>query len=188
MKIGFQGDLYSNSHNAAIAYSKQSNIDLVEVPLINSYPVLDALIKQEIDYGVVAFENSTAGLVNETNIAINAFKNNIEEVGEIILPIHHCLFGLASENKYHIKNIYSHEQALRQCDIFIRDSYPDAVIVPEKDTSLAALNLVSNKYTAESAVICNKECGFHYGLELIQENIENNKNNQTTFKIFVRKG
>lgn len=186
MKIGFQGDFFSNSHNAALKFAGQENIDFEGVPLINSYPVLQALANGEIDYGVVAYKNSIAGMVKETEAAREIFGSFIREIEEITLPIHHCLFRLPGENGDAVRYIYSHEQALRQCDAFLRAHYPDAVIQPEKDTSLAAWNLVTGKYGAGSAVICNKECGEHYELTLLEENMESDKNNRTTFKVFAR--
>lgn len=187
MKIGYQGDCYSNSYYAAIKYADQINKEFEGVPLINSYPVLNALVNEEIDYGVVAYRNSIAGLVKETDDAYSTFSGLIEEVDHIVLPIHHCLFALSGVNENSIKHIYSHEMALKQCMEYISTNYPEADIIKEKDTSLAALKLVSNKYSFDSAVICNKECGMHYGLSLIAENIETDKNNHTTFKVFKRR-
>lgn len=113
------------------------------------------------------------------------FGSLVKEVAEITLPIHHCLYRLPDEGG-EIQRIYSHEQALRQCEEYLANRYPKVMICTEKDTSLAALNLASGKYEAGSGVICNKECGTHYGLKLIGENIETDSNNRTTFKVYVR--
>lgn len=184
-KIGFQGDWFSNNHNASLQYAARQQMELEGVPLINSYPVLQALVGGEIDFGVVAIHNSIAGVVKETEEAMQIFGSLVKEVAEITLPIHHCLYRLPDEEG-EIQRIYSHEQALRQCEAYLASNYPQAMIRTEKDTSLAALNLTSGKYEAGSGVICNKECGTHYGLKLIGENIETDANNRTTFKVYVR--
>lgn len=186
MRIGFQGDNYSNSYFAAMQYANQNKEEFEAVPLINSYPVIQALINGEIEIGVVAHRNSIAGLVNETEIAMNELGSSVEEIEEITLPIHHCLFTI-SEKAEDIKYIYSHEQALRQCEDYIKTHYPNAEAIKEKDTSLAALKLASGEYDRNVAVICNKACGNHYKLKLIRENIEAEQNNHTTFKVYRKR-
>lgn len=185
-KIGYQGDRFSNNYYAAIEYAQRTGMEFEGIPLINSYPVLDALVKGEIDYAVVAYENSIAGKVCETQNALKIFGEFVTEVGEIVLPIHHCLFTLAANEKNNIDYIYSHEQALHQCEEYIKINYPNATVITEADTALAALKLSEGKYASKSAVICSKKCGEHYNLELVQENIETCKNNHTIFKIYAR--
>ena len=110
MKIGFQGDLFSNSEEAAFKFSKIHKIKTpCFIPLISSRRVVTALLNKEIDYGVLALENKIAGPVQET---LNALSNKIKMIDTLTLPIHHSLF--IKNKDYKIDSITSHIQALKQ--------------------------------------------------------------------------
>lgn len=179
MRIGYQGDFGSNSYYVAKEYDGSSEL----VPLICSERVLSALDSGEIDLGVVAVKNSLGGTVIETSNALNKHGDHYVKLAEINVPIHHCLFKTAGVGNDEIKHIVSHIQALSQTGKFINENFSCAVSVEAADTALAAADLAAGKYSRDCAVICRKECGFHYGLELISENIEDSEDNVTTFVI-----
>ena len=112
-KIGYQGIEGSWSHEATFRFIKQMNLKNVKmVPLINSYQVAKELIEGNIDYGVMAINNSIGGIVKETDDALK--KNNFINVSSIDLPIHHCLFKKKNVSIDNINKIISHEQAIKQ--------------------------------------------------------------------------
>ena len=82
------------------------------VPMTNAKNVLNALLEDEISYGVVAIRNTTAGAVNEF---VEAFGDTAYDVqGMCTLPIHHCLFKKPGIDVKTLTTVASHPQALTQ--------------------------------------------------------------------------
>lgn len=183
MKIGYQGIGGSNSENAAKILSKElklNNVDLI--PLITSANVVNELNLKNIDYGVMAIENTIGGLVKETRNAL--IDMNISVLEEISIQIHHCIFKKSEIIMDNIKNVASHTQALTQCNKNIEKLFPNCNIIETEDTSIAAKYLKEGILPDNTAVICNKNAGEIFNLELVSENIEDNLNNYTTFGIY----
>ena len=78
----------------------------------------------------------------------------------------------------------SHEQALRQCKEALAEMYPHAVQISEEDTALAARKLKMGELPETVVVICSKSAGLGHNLCLIRENIEDARDNCTTFGLF----
>ena len=181
MKIGFQGDIGSHSEAATQAFVQNFNFSNVEqIPLIDSKNVVEALEKGQIDYGVMAIENSVVGKVKETK---NALKKNIKMLAQIKLPIHHCLFTKSKNAQ--IDFVASHIQALKQTILTRRKLLPEAKEVVCVDTAMAAKMLYDGDYPQNYAVICRQNAGEYYGLYLYAKNIEDDPSNETTFGLFV---
>ena len=183
MKIGFQGDIGSNAEEATIKFLKQINIpEIKSVALVTSKNVVSALLKQEIQYGVMALHNSIIGEVIETKEALT---EHIELITSIQIPIHHCLFTKYKNAK--IRYIASHIQALKQTTNTRSKILKDVSDIECIDTALAAKMLFNGEYTDDYAVICRKNAGELYNLYLLAENIEDDKSNKTTFGLFKLK-
>ncbi|ONI41816.1 hypothetical protein AN396_03075 [Candidatus Epulonipiscium fishelsonii] len=181
VKIGYQGIQYSNSEYAAKKFIEQMDLSDIElIPLINSKNVVDALLNKEIDYGVIAIKNSTAGDVIESITSLQNTSYHI--LDNLDLEINHCLFKL--KDNIQIKNIASHIQAVKQCQNNIKEMFPDAEIIEIEDTALGAIHLKEGKLQLDTGVICSKEAGLSKDLTLVKENMQDIKGNKTTFIIF----
>ena len=150
--------------------------------MVESKRVAESLKLRKIDYGVVAIKNSIAGPVKETYDAFNGECFNI--VQTIILPIHHCLFVKQKVAIDEINTVTSHIQALEQTKQTLKQKFPKLLKIETNDTASAARQLSENIFPDNYAVICRKNAGEMYSLKLIAENIEDDKNNKTEFKIF----
>lgn len=183
MRVGYQGDKGSNSEEAAIKFCDKFNLrDVVLVPLIDSKTVIGELKRGKIDYAVVAARNSIAGTVQETFEAIK--DEYLQLVTTEILPIHHCLFKKPRVSVGQITTIASHIQALNQTSEN-RARYFSACKTEEvADTALAASMLASDRLPDNYAVLCRKNAGVMYNLELMYENLEDDPNNKTEFRVF----
>lgn len=184
MKIGFQGDIGSNSEIAAQKLAEKFQFQNISfVPLINSQNVVNALSKKQVDYGVMATKNIIAGDVEETLLALTP---NIELIDTITLPIHHFLF---KKNKTaQIKYVASHIQALKQTQETRKKLFSfDVKEVECSDTALAAKMLSDGIYPDSYGVICREETGKMFQLTLVAKNIEDDKTNQTFFGLFKLK-
>eukprot|EP00833_Pecoramyces_ruminatium_P017082 jgi/Orpsp1_1/1191114/evm.model.d7180000083593.1 len=178
MKIGYQGDIGSNSEAAAKAYFLNNDDNNYEfIPLLNSKNVFDNLLNENIDIGVVAVTNSLAGEVQETK---EALKNiNPTNIATITIPIHHCLFCKGDINKCSV--VMSHPQALKQTKNKRNQKFKWLEELEIGDQAKAAKDLSIGKYPDNYAVICRKNAGENVGLILIAENIEDDSSNKTTF-------
>ena len=173
----------SNSEHMAKRFSEKFDItDCELVPLMSAKNVVDALVRGEIDYGVLATMNRFAGTVIETRDALRD-RYDIEMIDSEWTPIHHCVFVRNKEDK--VTMLVSHVQALLQSEMNLERLYPDAVLRECEDTAYAAEMLSKGMLPEGSAAVCRKEAGEFYNLYLDNENVEDKKENMTLFS-FVR--
>ena len=172
MKIGYLGPIGSYSYEVALKY-KQDEDEIVEYSTISK--TINAIETNEISCAILPFENAIYGSVLDTMDGIS--KNRDLYINdEIILDINHKL--MASENAKNIDKIYSHSQAISQCQKYLDEKYPNADIITVSSTSLGASLAARDK---NSACICNAICEKIYNLNVIDENIQEINNNQTRF-------
>ena len=104
-------------------------------------------------------------------------------VGAYDLKIEHCLCA-KNDTKYEdITDVYSHPQALSQCNNFLRNF--DFTGINYSNTAAAA------KYVSESdknniAVICSELAAKKYNLKILKRNIQNNNKNTTRFIVISK--
>lgn len=149
---------------------------------LRPYPVIEdifgAVSNGDCQCGVVPFENTTEGAVNETldtllfgcpTLSINAL---------LPLPIRHCIMARAAEPRT-LTKIFSHPQSLAQCRQYIRQHFGGA------ETVTAASNGEAARIVSESAepwaAIGPTGAAARYGLHIHAENIQDQANNITTF-------
>lgn len=143
--------------------------------------VFEAVNRGDAKFGVIPVENSTAGSVHESYDLIMKYRFYV--VGAYDLKIDHCLCAKADTKYEDITDIYSHPQALSQCNNFLKNF--DFTGINYSNTAAAA------KYVAESkrndiGVICSEKAAKEYGLKIIKKNIQNNNNNRTRFIVISK--
>ncbi len=179
MRISYMGIPFSNSEEAANKFASSMGWNDVElVPAMTAEGVVASISSGESDYGVVAYSNITAGKVIETEIALKG-RNNIVKISTDTVPIHHCIFTKNKDSK--IRKISSHIQALLQTKNSLDRLYPGTERVEVEDTAYAAEMLADGRLQNDTAVVCRKNAGDHYGLFMAHENVEDRKDNMTTF-------
>jgi len=175
--IGFQGEHGAYSEFAALSH----NNSLVPVSCKEFAEVFNEVETGQIDFGIVPVENSLEGAVTQVNdLLINT---DLKIVGEISIPIHHCLLTLPETEYRDLKVVYSHPQALAQCRKFILRHGFEAR--PFYDTAGSA-KMLSEKRPEATGVIANRICADLYNLEIIKENIEDHNSNSTRFILLSR--
>jgi prephenate dehydratase len=97
-----------------------------------------------------------------------------------VLPIHHCIAALSKETKPKI--ILSHPQALAQCKTYLSKNFPKAKLIKTLSTS-EAFKKISEERLTNAAAIGSLSAAENYGLQVIDEKIEDEKNNKTKFFI-----
>lgn len=174
MTVAFLGPETSFSHLAARLHFGESSIFFPQTGISR---VFDEAEKGSIDWGVVPVENSLEGSVNVTLDRLITTPLKIR--AEIYLRISQCLVSSAGRMK-DIKRIYSHPQALAQCQVWLRTNFPNCVL-NETESTAAAVQMVRGK--KNEAAIGSSLAGEIYGLNLLAEGIEDNSSNTTRFLV-----
>ena len=172
-QVAFQGERGAFSEDAA---TKLFGRDIDLLPCARLRDVFEAVAENKVGFGVVPVENSQAGSINETYDLLLIYSLNI--FAEVILKISHCLMALPGEDLTGIEIIYSHPQALAQCEEFL--SGLRAEIVPTYDTAGSA-KMIAERQLKGCAAVASREAASRYALEILAPEIETNVNNYTRF-------
>ncbi len=175
--VGFQGEHGAYGEIAIKTYDKSA----VPVPSLEFVDVFEGVKSRQLDLGIVPVENSLEGAVTAVNDLLVETDLNI--IGEINVPVHHCLLALPETDYREIKVVYSHPQALAQCRGFIARNKLEAR--PYYDTAGAAA-MLANERPKAAAVIASRLCAELYELEVLKENIEDHESNNTRFLVLSR--
>jgi prephenate dehydratase len=103
-------------------------------------------------------------------------------VGEIYQRVRHCL--IANRGTKMIRYVHSHPQALAQCRAYLQNK--GLKPMPTYDTAGAAKMIKENKMV-DSAAIASKRAAELYDMEILDEGIEDRKNNYTRFFVLSPK-
>lgn len=185
IQIGIQGSKGSTTERACVFFTELLGIMHYETQhLISTENVLHALNKNEIDYGVFAWESSRAGLVQETQEAIKKYA--FVKITEQDFQIDHALLTNAHIDNTQTVHVYSHPQALKEHFNFLLSEFADIKLVDEVDTAVAAKRLSEHQYPKNSVVIAPIACGRIYGLDVYHDNLPFNQGYFTKI-YFVKK-
>lgn len=180
LKIAIQGIKGSNHHQVA----KDCFGDTIELVECMSFDVLvDKLLLDEAEQGVMAIENSIAGSIIPNYALVN--HNNLHIVGEYYLNIHHNLMVLKGQKISDITEVSSHPMALLQCKEFFKQ-FPHIKLVEDADTAETAKRIQEHKLT-HVAAIAPSVAAEMYGLDIVARDIQTIKNNATRFIIVQTK-
>ena len=177
--ISIQGYLGSFHHKAATALFGE---ELILTECATFYEVVQKADNQEVDYGLMAIENSIAGSILPNYQLLK--DSSLKIVGEIYLKIGQHLMALAGQSIHDIQKVYSHHMALKQADKFL-NQYPFIQRIEIEDTALAAKR-IKEKNSLNEAAIAGDQAAALYGLEIIAKNIETVPNNFTRFLLLSK--
>lgn len=169
------------------AYSQEACERLFKMPKImymkNFNGVFAAIDKGLCQYGILPVENSTAGSVNQ--IYDLMMKYNFYIVKSVKLKVDHSLLAKKGVKKEDVREIFSHEQAIMQCDDYLKN-FPHAKITICENTAEAA-KMVAESDRTDIAALASYECGKLYGLACLEEAVQDNGNNYTRFICISKK-
>lgn len=172
-RVAYLGPAYSFTHLAAINRFGES-ADLVPVSTIAT--VFEEVNRGHVDFGLVPIENSTDGRIVDTLDMFTRLPLRI--CGEVQMHVHHNL--LARCDRSEINEIYSKPQALSQCRDWLSKNMPQARLIEVTSTSTAA-QLAREKPGA--AAVASEQAAIQYGIQIVAERIEDNRNNITRFAV-----
>ncbi len=179
-RIAIMGSRGSFTEEAALFYLKREGITASELLYpVSAEGVLLALDREEADVGIFPIHNSIGGVVTESIYAASEHHFFIEDLFDI--DIRQCLMVRPGVKRSEITKIMSHQQALAQCKGYIKEHFPNAEIVEASDTATAAQFLGMSSKEIHTAVIAPQRCAKLYKLALLEEGIQDQKKNLTTF-------
>ncbi len=138
--------------------------------------VFSAVLHGQVCFAVVPVENSTAGSINDTYDLLLRYDLNI--YGETQVRVSHCLMALSGQGIDRIKKVYSHPQALAQCEEFL--GRINVEIIPAYDTAGSA-KMIKEQGLSGCAAVASARAARFYGLDVLAANIETNPRNYTRF-------
>lgn len=152
--------------------------EIEKMPCATVVEVIKSVDRGEVDAGLVPLENSIEGLVNITQ-DILTFESEVKITGEVIIPVKHSLIGRKKMRMDKIKKVISHPHATAQCRNFLSTYLKGAEIIAANSTAEAVRIL--KKEDDDIAAIGTKIAAKIYDLQIIESDIEDNKDNKTRF-------
>lgn len=147
------------------------------IPYCTIPAVMESVANGETSFGIIPIENSIEGPVGITLDSL-AHKFDLKIYKEIIIPINQNLIVNPGTKMEDIEDVYSHAQAIAQCQEFISEHriQPHYAV----STARASKDIVGFK---NKAAIGNRVAAELYGLEILEANIQDTDNNETRFVV-----
>jgi prephenate dehydratase len=165
----------AGAHTAAACEALFPAAELSPVPSFRA--VAEAVSAGEAAFGVLPIESSLVGPVAETHDLLYELLLSI--VGEVVLPIDHCLVGLAPIELEDIAVVHSHPVALDQCRRLL-DTLPGATLVATPTTADAAHDVAERGDPTHVAIASERAARLH-GLTVLAENVGDHPEAYTRF-------
>ena len=172
-KIYFQGTFGAYSHLAAL--SIDSNAEVVPCKTFD-----DCFVQASKDTNSKIIIPESNRITGNIGIEYLIFEYRLNIYAEYFQKIEHNLLGLPGTKVSEIKDVYSHAQALSQCSRFIKSNRLTEHV--RADTAGSA-EMVSKSKDKTKAAIASSLSGKTYNLEIVKNNIENEKGNLTRFLV-----
>ena len=176
-RVAFQGEPGAYGEIAALDYFPKAKL----LPAKSFQTVFETLESGKANFAVVPIENSIEGSINETYDLL--LRTSMVVYGEIYQRIRHCLIANPGTSNSEIRAAYSHPQALAQCRAYLQKKGLEPI--PTYDTA-GAVKLVKQEKMMQAAAIASKRAANLYGMRILEESIEDKKNNYTRFLILSR--
>ncbi len=178
-RIAIQGEVGSFHDITAHHYFEGEQLQIICCATFEE--VFENMKKDPTVIGIMAIENTIAGsllhnyeLLRESGMAV---------VGEHKTHISHCICCMPGQKMEDLKEVHSHPVALAQCYKYL-SKHPNLKMVEDEDTAGSAKNIAKNG-TMGVAAICHADAAKLYGLEILENHIEDNPHNYTRFLVMT---
>ena len=173
-RIAFQGAPGAFSEEAAVKLIGKE-IALVPRPTFES--LFSSIDDQSADYILAPIENSLAGFVHACFDLL--LDSRLFIIGEVIIPISHCLIGCPGAAFETISTVESHPVALDQCRRFLAAN-PQIRRIAAEDTAGSVARVIDRCDPARAA-IAGRRAAEKYGGVILREHLEDSSENYTRF-------
>ncbi len=176
--VAFQGEIGAFSEEAAVNFFGPS----IQVKPCESLGDVFKIVEQgEVQFGVVPIENSLEGSISRVYDLL--LDSSLMVCGEIELRIVHCLITSPEAQLDLIRKVYSHPQALGQCQAFLK--HLNCELVPTYDTA-GSVKMIKEKGITDGGAIASPRAAEIYRMKIMSRGIEDNPNNFTRFFILAK--
>jgi prephenate dehydratase len=177
MKVAFQGEPGAYGEQAVFNYFG----DVETQPCESFDAVFEAVVSDASDVGLIPIENSLAGSIHQNYDQL--LRRDMHIIGEYPLRVQHCLIAMPGVAKADIRKAISHYQALGQCAAYLRGLgiKPEAVY----DTA-GSVKILKESGARDTAAIASRRAAQIYGMQILEEGIEDNSENYTRFLVISK--
>ncbi len=178
MRIAYQGEPGAFSEAA----SRQIDATAELTPCKAFEDVFEAVEGGAVDCGVLPIENSIGGSIHRNFDLL--LQHDLPIVGEVEQPVVHHLLALPGVTLDRIRRVYSHPQALAQCDRFLR-TLSGVDIIATYDTAGSA-KMIADGRLEDAAAVASARAAEVFGLATIKSSIQDFERNTTRFLVVGR--
>jgi len=187
--FGIQGGLGSFNEEALLDYVTTHRVKQWRTKyLYTSMKVLRALHGGDIDRGLFAIQNAVGGIVQETVRAMTRYNCRIRH--EFSIPIRHFLMKRKDVSRRDLESVMAHDQVFRQCDSTLARRYRRLLRITGTgdyaDTARAAWGVANGKISRSTAILGPRRLADLYDLEVMGEDLQDQRHNPTTFLLVSR--
>ena len=175
MRLAYQGEPGAYSEAAALQFGGPNAETL---PCKSFDEVFEAVVKKRATHGVVPLENSIGGTIHRNYDLL--LEHELSISGEVELDVVHCLQALPGTKLEEVTVVYSHPQALAQCERYLKDL---GVTVEAVYDTAGGAKLVSEQKLTTAAALASRRAAEVFGLEVLQEAVQDYEYNITRFAI-----
>uniref|UniRef100_A0A0D9Z5P0 Arogenate dehydratase n=1 Tax=Oryza glumipatula TaxID=40148 RepID=A0A0D9Z5P0_9ORYZ len=178
LKVAYQGCPGAYSEAAA----KKAYPNCQTVPCEHFDTAFKAVENWLADRAVLPLENSLGGSIHRNFDLL--LRHRLHIVGEVRLAVRHCLLANPGVKIENLKSAMSHPQALAQCEHTLTEfgiEHREAV-----DDTAGAAKTVAEQNLQDTGAIASSLAAELYGLNVLAENIQDDKDNVTRFIMLAR--
>lgn len=180
MVVAFQGEHGAYSEAAVIARFGEAAQPL---PCPSFETVFDAVTDRSATRGIIPVENSLAGSIHRNYDLLLRYDLTI--VGEVQIRIAHHLIAQAGVELADIRRVFSHPQALAQCERSLDELLPHAERVPTYDTA-GSVKMLCDESIRDGAAIASRRAADFYNMSVLRDDLEDDPENYTRFLVLSR--
>ena len=174
MKMAYQGEPGAFSEAAGRRVAPETEL----LPCKTFEDVFAAVQGGQAQHGILPIENSIGGSIHRNYDLLVTHELPIQ--AEIELPVVHQLLALPGTTIERLRRVYSHPQALAQCERYLKGL---GVTVEAVYDTAGGAKLVSEQKLKNAAALASQRAAQVFGLEVLQEAVQDFEYNITRFAI-----
>jgi prephenate dehydratase len=182
LKIAIQGIKGSNHYKALTELYGETDVEALECMTFQK--LVQVIISDECEKGVMAIENSIAGSILPNYRLI--LDHDLQVTAEHYLNISHNLVALPGQKLEDLKEVRSHQMALHQCSHFF-GNHSHIHLIEDVDTALPAQQLAEQCLFGVGALV-PKGTAELFNLKVIAKDVQNHSANETRFVVIEKTG
>ncbi len=177
MKVAFQGEPGAYSEQAIFNYFGEVKTH----PCESFEAVFESVASGDCGAALIPIENSLAGSIHQNYDLL--LRYDLPIGGEYFLRVQHCLIAFPGVEKNELRRVISHPQALGQCTAYLRAS--NVKVEPVYDTA-GSVKMLKESGDKTTGAIASHRAADIYGMQILEEDIEDNAENYTRFLAIQR--